>query len=57
MERPDLPFEGTSTSAVEYRRFGRTTRQVPVIGQGTWFINNEDRVQAIVALRKGSTWA
>jgi diketogulonate reductase-like aldo/keto reductase len=39
--------------AVEYRRFGRTDREVSVIGQGTWFIDEGDRPAAVAALRKG----
>jgi diketogulonate reductase-like aldo/keto reductase len=38
---------------VEHRRFGHTNRQVSVIGQGTWFIDDDDRAVAIAALRKG----
>jgi diketogulonate reductase-like aldo/keto reductase len=36
---------------MEQRRFGPTKRQVPVIGQGTWYIDNGDRAAAIAALR------
>jgi diketogulonate reductase-like aldo/keto reductase len=38
---------------MEQRRFGPTKRQVPVIGQGTWYIDNGNRVAAIAALRVG----
>ena len=38
---------------MERRRFGPTKRQVPVIGQGTWYIDNGNRVAAIAALRLG----
>jgi diketogulonate reductase-like aldo/keto reductase len=33
--------------------FGTTTRPVPVIGQGTWYIDHGDRAAAVTALRKG----
>jgi diketogulonate reductase-like aldo/keto reductase len=33
--------------------FGTTTRPVPVIGQGTWYIDHGDRAAAVAALRKG----
>ncbi len=35
------------------RPFGPTKHQVPVIGQGTWFIENADRKSAVAALRAG----
>jgi diketogulonate reductase-like aldo/keto reductase len=38
---------------MEFRRFGSTKHQVPVIGQGTWYIDSGDRVTAIAALRLG----
>jgi diketogulonate reductase-like aldo/keto reductase len=38
---------------MEQRRFGPTKRQVAVIGQGTWYIDNGNRVAAIAALRLG----
>jgi diketogulonate reductase-like aldo/keto reductase len=38
---------------MEYRPFGPTKRQVPVIGQGTWYIESGDRESAIAALRRG----
>jgi diketogulonate reductase-like aldo/keto reductase len=38
---------------MEQRRFGPTKRQVPVIGQGTWYIDNGDRAAAIAALQLG----
>ena len=33
--------------------FGRTGREVPVVGQGTWNMERDDRVRAIAALRRG----
>jgi diketogulonate reductase-like aldo/keto reductase len=33
--------------------FGATGQQVPVIGQGTWYIDHGDRASAVAALRKG----
>jgi diketogulonate reductase-like aldo/keto reductase len=38
---------------MERRRFGPTKRDVPVIGQGTWYIDEADRASAIAALRHG----
>ena len=38
---------------MERRHFGPTHRDVPVIGQGTWYNDNEDPEQAIEALRRG----
>jgi diketogulonate reductase-like aldo/keto reductase len=35
------------------RAFGATKRPVPVIGQGTWYIDHGDRAAAVAALRKG----
>jgi aryl-alcohol dehydrogenase-like predicted oxidoreductase len=36
---------------MEYRRFGLTQREVSVVGQGTWNLEQDDRAQAINALR------
>jgi diketogulonate reductase-like aldo/keto reductase len=38
---------------MELRRFGLADRQVPVIGQGTWYIDDADRETAVAALRLG----
>jgi diketogulonate reductase-like aldo/keto reductase len=38
---------------MEVRAFGRTKGRVPVIGQGTWYIDRGDRAAAIAALRLG----
>lgn len=38
---------------MELRRFGPTNREVSVIGQGTWYIDNGHSVTVIAALRKG----
>jgi diketogulonate reductase-like aldo/keto reductase len=38
---------------MELRRFGSTGREVPVIGQGTWYIDSGDRASAVAALRRG----
>ena len=38
---------------IEHRAFGCTRREVPVIGQGTWNMEHDDRRQAIAALRLG----
>ena len=38
---------------MEQRRFGSTMREVAVIGQGTWYIDEADSATAIAALRRG----
>src|SRR5579859_4796581 len=38
---------------MEQRRFGQTKRDVPAIGQGTWYIDEANRTAAIAALRRG----
>ena len=38
---------------MERRWFGPAKIEVPVIGQGTWYIDNADRRSAIAALRRG----
>jgi len=38
---------------MERRPFGPTKRKVPVIGQGTWYIDSGDRATAVAALRRG----
>jgi len=38
---------------MQRRHFGRTKRDVPVIGQGTWYGKGDNRKSAIAALRKG----
>jgi diketogulonate reductase-like aldo/keto reductase len=38
---------------MEDRHFGPSRRDVPVMGQGTWYIDNEDPELAIDALRRG----
>src|SRR5256714_3584087 len=35
------------------RQFGNSERDVPVIGQGTWYIDRGDRRRAVAALRRG----
>ncbi|HEX3451570.1 MAG TPA: aldo/keto reductase [Isosphaeraceae bacterium] len=40
---------------MERRAFGSTKHEVPVIGQGTWYIDHDDRSTAIAALRRGIT--
>src|ERR1700751_4078444 len=39
--------------SMEYRPFGPTKHKVPVIGQGTWFIDENDRATVVSALRRG----
>lgn len=38
---------------MERRRFGPTPGEVPVVGQGTWYIESGDRARAVAALRRG----
>lgn len=38
---------------MERRRFGPTTREVAVVGQGTWYLDQGDRGAAVAALRRG----
>jgi diketogulonate reductase-like aldo/keto reductase len=38
---------------MELRPFGRLQHPVPVVGQGTWYIDNADRADAIATLRQG----
>src|SRR5271169_2907135 len=38
---------------MQQRLFGSTKREVPVIGQGTWYSKDDHRKAAIAALRKG----
>jgi diketogulonate reductase-like aldo/keto reductase len=38
---------------MEHRQFGPTRRPIPVVGQGTWFIENKDRAAAVAAMRRG----
>ena len=40
-------------AGTEQRPFGPTGRQVPVIGQGTWYIDDAHRPTAVAALRRG----
>src|SRR5271167_2803983 len=38
---------------MERRRFGPTGSEIPVIGQGTWQIDESDRASVVAALRRG----
>jgi len=38
---------------VRQKKFGQNGPQVPVIGQGTWYIDRGDRRSAVAALRRG----
>ena len=38
---------------MRHNPFGHTTRDVSVIGQGTWYIDHSDRAAAVRALRAG----
>jgi diketogulonate reductase-like aldo/keto reductase len=38
---------------MEQRVFGSSKRNVPVVGQGTWYIERADKARALAALRRG----
>jgi diketogulonate reductase-like aldo/keto reductase len=38
---------------VEFHRFGSTARDVPAVGQGTWYLERAPRRSAVAALRRG----
>ena len=38
---------------MEKRQFGSTQREVAVIGQGTWYIESQNRASVMAALRQG----
>ncbi|HZR72891.1 aldo/keto reductase [Bradyrhizobium sp.] len=38
---------------MQYRKFGNTSHDVSIIGQGTWYLDRGDRKQAVAALRRG----
>jgi diketogulonate reductase-like aldo/keto reductase len=38
---------------MKQKKFGQHGPQVPVIGQGTWYIDRENRKRAVAALRRG----
>jgi diketogulonate reductase-like aldo/keto reductase len=40
-------------ASMKLRPFGSTQRQVPVLGQGTWYIDQADNAEAIAALARG----
>jgi len=42
-----------SETGFEKRPFGRTDREVSVIGEGTWYIERSDRRSVVAALRRG----
>jgi hypothetical protein len=50
---PSSLSESTLETGMERRYFGPTRREVAVIGQGTWYGENEDPASAIAALRLG----
>jgi diketogulonate reductase-like aldo/keto reductase len=43
----------TSEGILRQEKFGLNGPQVPVIGQGTWYIDRGDRKSAVAALRRG----
>jgi diketogulonate reductase-like aldo/keto reductase len=47
------PMHVPSATRMERRPFGTSNRLVPVIGQGTWYLDQVDRRVAIETLRRG----
>jgi hypothetical protein len=43
----------SARTSVEKRRFGPLQREVSIIGQGTWYIEEGDPASAIAGLRRG----
>lgn len=43
----------SAPAGVRKRRFGPLQREVSIIGQGTWYLEDGDRASAIAALRRG----
>src|ERR1700722_6659092 len=43
----------SARASVQKRRFGPLQREVSIIGQGTWYIEEGDPASAIAALRRG----
>jgi diketogulonate reductase-like aldo/keto reductase len=48
-----MDSRSTRSNRMERRRFGISGTQVPLIGQGTWNIDNADRTSAVTAIRLG----
>jgi diketogulonate reductase-like aldo/keto reductase len=46
-------FETADEAIVRQQPFGKGGPQVPVIGQGTWYLDRGDRKRAIAALQRG----
>lgn len=44
---------GVSTRGMAHKRFGPSGRDVSVIGQGTWYLEQAGRAAAVAALRRG----
>src|SRR4051812_6564082 len=50
---PDVRRAHDTGTIVRQQKFGATGASVPVVGQGTWYIDRGDRAAAIAALRRG----
>src|SRR5205814_747933 len=48
-----IAAHGVRKTSMQRRRFGPTKREVAVIGQGTWYIDEAHRASAVAALRRG----
>jgi diketogulonate reductase-like aldo/keto reductase len=44
---------GSIEDGMKHKPFGKTGKQVSIIGQGTWYIDRGDRASAVAALRNG----
>jgi diketogulonate reductase-like aldo/keto reductase len=51
--RPSFNLESRKQVSMEVRPFASTSRQVSVVGQGTWLLEQSDPAGAIAALRHG----
>lgn len=51
--RSAAPRAPNEQAGMTLRRFGPTATEVPIIGQGTWYIDDAHRPTAIAALRRG----
>ena len=46
-------LSASKQKGLDRRQFGPLSREVAVIGQGTWYIDNAHRPTAVAALRRG----
>src|ERR1700741_322098 len=48
-----VAFHCSCEAIMKFQQFGKTGRDVSVIGQGTWYIDQGNRKTAVAALRRG----